>query len=193
MGKISLIKVSGNSNQTRNNTALHIEEIFRNHREGLGGVIDLSQKIKKGIQSIDPFLQKNTSIVCPGCNKACCIDQHSYCSCEDLIYIYSLGLEVRDCESIDMSAPCRFLGSEGCRLERAVRPSGCNWYFCDYLYDRMEKTPGSAYYDFDNSLQELADLWMEMVDEFCSKFKKLTGNELRIEDLMSSSRRRIMR
>jgi len=191
MGRISVIKGLENSNQAHNNTARHIEEIFGNHKSDLNEIIDLSQKVKKGIQVIDPFLQQNTSIVCPGCNKVCCIDQHSYYSCEDLIYIYSLGLEVQECESIDVTAPCRFLSSEGCRLERAVRPSGCNWYFCDSLYDSMEKSPGSAYYDFNDSLQELTDLWMELVNEFCCKFKKLTGNEMRIEDLMSSSKRRI--
>lgn len=187
MGRISAIKGLGHSDQAHNNTARHIEEIFRNRREDLSGVIDLSREIKKGIQFIDPFLQQNTSIVCPGCNKACCIDQHAYYTCEDLIYIYALGLGVQDCESIDETAPCQFLSAEGCRLERAVRPSGCNWYFCDSLYDSMEKAPGRAYYDFDNSLQELADLWMEMVNEFCEKIKIITGNEMRIENLMNSS------
>jgi hypothetical protein len=49
-------------------------------------------------------------------------------------------------------------------MERWLRPSGCTWYFCESLLDYMETQP--AYRDFDDSLQDIACLWIEMVEEF---------------------------
>ena len=42
-----------------------------------------------------------------------------------------------------------------------IRPSGCNWYFCDSLYDYMEKKAG--YEEFDKALGNVAELWMQMM------------------------------
>jgi hypothetical protein len=42
----------------------------------------------------------------------------------------------------------------------------------------MEKAPGKEYAQFDGSLQELADLWMELGAEFRGKLKKIRGIEL---------------
>jgi hypothetical protein len=49
-------------------------------------------------------------------------------------------------------------------MERSIRPSGCNWYFCDSLLDRMEVMPD--YKIFDDSLRDAAELWLEMMEEF---------------------------
>jgi hypothetical protein len=42
----------------------------------------------------------------------------------------------------------------------------------------MERAPVKEYSDFDGSLQELADLWMELGAEFRRELKKIRGIEL---------------
>jgi hypothetical protein len=42
----------------------------------------------------------------------------------------------------------------------------------------MEAASGKAYAEFDESLQELADLWMEMISSFRMTFRRITGYEI---------------
>jgi hypothetical protein len=159
-------------------TARAIEDFFSDHKEGLGRVVELALKIREKIHAIDPFIQQHTSSVCPVCRKRCCIGRHAYYECDDLIYLYALGLKPQALERGE-EEPCQFLSPSGCILDRTVRPSGCNWYFCGPLCDSMEKSsPGGAYLAFDVSLQELADLWIELAAEFRSKFRTIRGYEL---------------
>ena len=159
------------------NTAEKIGDLFHSHKEDLVRVFELSQQIRAMISIIDTFIQQHTSVVCPECRKVCCVDKHAHYGCDDLIYIQALGLEPHVCEQRADYEPCQFLVATGCRLDRTVRPSGCNWYFCDALYDSMEAS-GREYTAFDVSLQELADLWMELGAEFRGKFRKIRGIEL---------------
>jgi hypothetical protein len=172
--------------------AKRIGNIFQRHKEKLGKVTDLSLQFKAGVQEIDSFIQQNTSVVCSKCRKKCCVNRHACYTCEDLVYIYALGLKTKEHGDKDESQPCYFISEGGCRLERAIRPSGCNWYFCDALYTRMEKTTGSAYADFDDSLQKLCSLWMELTEEFLSQFNALAGHEMHMADLRCSSYHRAL-
>jgi hypothetical protein len=143
----------------------HIEEIFSNQSHKLRRVRDLAQKIKEGIEKIDPFIQQSTEAVCPRCTNVCCINKHGYHNSEDLIYIYALGLKLPDYTfNKDDSTPCQFLSDKGCVMSRSVRPSGCNWYFCDSLLDYMEARPENG--KFDDDMRDVAELWLEMMDEF---------------------------
>lgn len=148
-----------------------IEDIFSLFNEELAGVRHLAEKVKKGLERISPFIQEHTEKVCPRCIRVCCINAHGYYGFEDLIYIRALGLKLPDYYSCSAdSAPCRFLSDKGCRLERTIRPSGCNWYFCDALFDQME--PVKGYAEFDTCLGEVAELWMNMMMGFNDLSKK---------------------
>ena len=160
------------------NTAEKIQDLFQSHKEDLVRVFELARQIRAMISFIDTFIQQHTSVVCPECRKVCCVNKHAHYECDDLIFIQALGLEPHVCEHRADHEPCQFLSATGCRLDRTVRPSGCNWYFCGALYDSMEKAPGKGYTDFDGSLRELADLWMELGAEFRRKLKKIRGIEL---------------
>jgi hypothetical protein len=112
-------------------------------------------------------IQQTTEIVCPQCKNVCCISKHGYYPFEDLVYLHALGIKPPPLQFRKNDAsPCQFLAKTGCTLERSMRPSGCNWYFCDSLLDQLEDTPG--YPAFDDSLQDAATLWMEMMEEFSS-------------------------
>jgi len=161
------------------NTEEKVRGLFHSHKEDLVRVLELAQQIRAMVSVIDTFIQQHTSVVCPDCTKPCCINKHSHYECDDLIYIQALGLELHQCDEQRADhEPCRFLSGTGCRLDRTVRPSGCNWYFCNALYDSMEKAPGKEYTEFDGSLRELADLWMELGAEFRREFKKIRGIDL---------------
>lgn len=160
------------------NTAQDIKDFFQDHKDDLCRVRELARKIREMIEVISPFIQQHTSLVCPECPQVCCINRHAYYECDDLIYLYALGLEPHTYKNTGDSEPCQFLSAEGCNLDRTVRPSGCNWYFCGALYDTMEKAPGKAYTDFDDSLEKLAALWMELGSEFRLKFKNIKGSEI---------------
>jgi len=160
------------------NTEEKIRDLFQSHKEDLVRVFELASQIRTLISVIDTFIQRHTSVVCPECRKVCCVNKHAHYASDDLIYMQALGLEPHACADRADHEPCCFLSATGCRLDRTVRPSGCNWYFCDALYDSMEKTPGTEYADFDGALQELVDLWMELGAEFRVKLKKIMGVEL---------------
>ncbi len=142
-----------------------IKKVFIYNHDKLQNLKELAQKIKEGIENISPFIQQNTEIICANCSNVCCINKHGYYNHEDIIYITALGLKTPDYDfERNDSDPCQFLSKNGCIIERSLRPSGCNWYFCEDLLDYMEKR--SDYGMFDSKLTEIAELWLEMIDEF---------------------------
>ncbi len=153
-------------NYTAHNQAVCLlKEIFHKHGIELQRVYELAARIKGKIERISPFIQQHTRIICPQCKDVCCINKHGYFNCEDLIYIYALDLKPPDYKFGGKdSDPCQFLSESGCSLDRPFRPSGCNWYFCESLLEHMEKNPD--YQQFDDSLRDIAELWVEMMDEF---------------------------
>jgi hypothetical protein len=142
-----------------------IEDSFHIQRHKLQRVKQLAQRIKEGIEKINPFIQQSTEAVCPHCKNVCCINKHGYYNYEDLVYIHALGLRLPDYDfGKKDSTPCQFLSERGCVMDRSVRPSNCNWYFCEPLLDHMEKRP--EYGNFDNDFKEVVEVWLELMDEF---------------------------
>jgi hypothetical protein len=151
--------------ETRHIATLRLVEIFQNSGPTSGKVQETARRIRTGIEEISPFIQRATRTVCPKCEDVCCISKHGYYNFEDLVYTHALGLKAPQHESgREDSDPCQFLSEKGCSMDRAVRPSGCNWYFCSSLLDHMEELPG--YREFDDALREVAKLWMNMMEEF---------------------------
>jgi len=143
----------------------HIEEVFNNQPYKLLRVKEIAQKAKEGFEKINPFIQQSTEAVCPQCTNVCCINKYGYHNSEDLIYIHAIGLRLPDYNfDRDDATPCQFLSDKGCVMTRSVRPSGCNWYFCESLLDHMEAR--SEYGEFDNDLRDVAELWLALIDEF---------------------------
>jgi hypothetical protein len=150
---------------TRRIVILRLGEIFGNSGNTSQKVREAARRTRAGIEKISPFIQQATQTVCPKCNDVCCLSKHGYYNFEDLVYMHALGLKVPQHEACRAdSDPCQFLSEKGCSIDRTVRPSGCNWYFCSALLDHMEEMPG--YREFDDALWEVAELWLEMMKEF---------------------------
>ncbi|MEW6571131.1 MAG: hypothetical protein AB1390_08150 [Nitrospirota bacterium] len=148
-----------------NQAVQYLENLFCGYSHILGEVKKLAWNIKCGIEKINPFIQQCTEIICPSCKDVCCTNKHGYYNYEDLIYLHALGINLPEPKfGGNDSDPCHFLTPVGCSLDRTIRPSGCNWYFCDSLSDYMEKT--SRHYWFDTCLTELAELWLKLTAEF---------------------------
>jgi len=148
-----------------NQAVSQIEKVFQQNSVQLLHLRELAENICRKIADISPFIQQATQSACPACKDVCCIGKHGYYNFEDLVYVHALGLkppppvfERNDTDS------CRFLTSHGCSMERQFRPSGCNWYFCESLFDYMETMPG--YPEFDDSLTAIAELWLKMIEEY---------------------------
>ncbi len=137
------------------------------HANKLRHVIDFARIVRLRIDAIDSFIQQNTSIVCPNCEKVCCINRHGYYDYEDIIYIHALGLKPPTYkEGVRDTIPCQFLSEYGCTIQRSIRPFRCNWYFCNALLERIEQGPSRPYRVFIKQLDEIVDLRKEMLDEF---------------------------
>jgi hypothetical protein len=144
---------------------LHLEDIFRTENNELRRIKELARNIEDGIEKLSPFIQQTTASVCPRCTDVCCISKHGYYDYDDLVYISALGLKLPPYDfGRKDSDPCQFLSGRGCSLKRTMRPSGCNWYFCENLLEEMEQKPG--YRAFDDSLRDAAHLWIEMIEAF---------------------------
>lgn len=148
-----------------NTLLILMRNIFDNKNIKIANIIKIATKIKRGIEDIDYFIQYATDQVCSKCTNVCCISKHGYFNFEDLIYLHAINAKIPDIDfSRDDKEPCHFLNNKGCSLHRAFRPSGCNWYFCDPLFDVIESTVN--YREFDDKLKEIAELWIQMVEEF---------------------------
>lgn len=141
----------------------YLGEIFQTN--GLQKVKELAKIYQSNIEEISPFIENATQIVCPSCQEVCCINKHGYYNFEDLIYFHAIELKPPVYKSGGKdSEPCHFLTPEGCSLKRSLRPSGCNWYFCDPLLEYIENLP--EYNKFDDEIKYLAEIWIMMIEEF---------------------------
>jgi len=153
------------SGEAYRRVSLMLREFFLTTDLDLKALRGLAQRIKAGFDEISPFIQQTTAVVCPRCAEVCCISKHGFFNYEDLVYLFALRLkppQVDFCR--DDYAPCQFLTANGCSMERSLRPSGCNWYFCDSLLDVIEQRPD--YHEFDDAMRDLAELWMKLIEEF---------------------------
>jgi hypothetical protein len=145
----------------------YLGKIFSDFGKELQEVRESALKVKTGVEKISVFIRQATRMTCPQCNDVCCISKHGYYNFEDLVYLHALGLNPPPSEfEKNDNDPCRFLTEKGCSIEQQFRPSGCNWYFCEALFDYMENKP--EYQEFDDTLTNIAALWMKMITEFIS-------------------------
>ncbi|MCK5140316.1 MAG: hypothetical protein KAQ85_10775 [Thermodesulfovibrionia bacterium] len=124
-----------------------------------------AHELKRELETISPFIEKHTSIVCPSCEKVCCINKHGYYDKEDMVFLSSLGIKItpyilnrKDTDT------CRFSRGNGCLLNRWMRPFRCTWYFCEPLLESMKREHGKTYRDFVTALQRMIAVRQALTD-----------------------------
>ena len=132
------------------------------------GVRQSAVEAKGLIEEISTDIEQYTAWMCTNCTSVCCINRHSRHDRSDIIFLTALGWEVpEDTSGTDETAPCRFLGSRGCVLERPRRPYRCTWFFCTPLLDHITETSGpGGYRKFLHKLQKITEKRTVMLQDF---------------------------
>lgn len=168
----------GCDSETWDGITTFLDRLFGERRGELTGVVRYAHTVRALMEEVSSFIQQTTALVCPGCEKVCCVNRHGYYDHRDLIYIYALGLrhpEYR--EGLEDTAPCQFLSASGCALERPVRPFRCNWYFCVVLLEYMETGPAKPYRKFVNRFREILETRRKMLEAFSETARRLPCQE----------------
>jgi hypothetical protein len=124
---------------------------------------ELSRQLKEAFDTVSPFIEKHTAVVCPDCKEVCCADQHGRHDDDDLLFLEALGEEVPEfpVEKKEDGA-CRFMAETGCSLERWMRPYRCTLFFCDSLMKSLACDNAKLYRAFLDYFEHLVLLRKEM-------------------------------
>ncbi|MBI5057741.1 MAG: hypothetical protein HZB61_14095 [Nitrospirae bacterium] len=125
----------------------------------------IARELREAFEAVGPFIQKHTALVCPLCEKVCCINQHGRHDEKDMTFLSALKVEA-PCLGPDRNDadPCGFLNAEGCSIERWMRPFRCTWFFCNPLLESMKGDDVRAYRNFIGSFQRLVLLRQELLN-----------------------------
>ncbi|MBI5666345.1 MAG: hypothetical protein HZC49_14845 [Nitrospirae bacterium] len=127
---------------------------------------EIAQEFKAAFDLVSPFIEKHTSIVCPDCEKVCCIDKHGRYDENDLAFLNALGAKTHhDLPDREETDPCRFLNEKGCSLARWERPFRCTQFFCNPLLKSLENDNAKLYRTFVEYLQYLISVRQRLLDE----------------------------
>jgi len=125
----------------------------------------IASALKEAFDAIDTFIQRHTAMVCPFCEKVCCVNKHGNYDDRDTVFISALGKEIPVSKSErEDTDPCRFLAENGCSLDRWMRPFRCTWFFCDPLLESMRGSR-KAYREFVDSFNRLMMIRHKLMGE----------------------------
>ena len=146
----------------------HMKTIRKDNQcdAGQGSRAERADELKEAFKAVSPFIEKHTSVVCPECNKVCCIDKHGRYDKDDLVFIRSLGADTHhDLPERGESEPCRYLNETGCSRQRWERPFRCTQFFCDPLLKSLENDNAKLYRAFVEYLQLLISVRQSLLEE----------------------------
>ena len=93
--------------------------------------VSLALKAKHRLESIFPVLHEICADSCPWCPEPCCLQARVWFDFKDLLFLHFNKVLIPPAQPrVNLSNPCRHLGSRGCRLPRLSRPWICTWYLC---------------------------------------------------------------
>ncbi len=125
-----------------------------------------SEEMRAAYDAVSPFIESHTALICPSCERVCCMDRHGEYSAEDLAYLSALGEPLPDTtRKANDTEPCRYMTRTGCGIARWQRPFRCTWFFCDALLEEMPRKDKRGYRKFIQSLRELQALRAEIAAE----------------------------
>jgi hypothetical protein len=125
---------------------------------------ELACDLKEAFNTVSPFIEKHTAIVCPECEKVCCADKHGRYDSNDLLFLESLDADIPQyTDERKEDDACRFINETGCSLDRWMRPYRCTFFFCDALLKSLESDNAKLYRAFIDYFQHLVSLRRELL------------------------------
>ena len=154
-----------------------MQDLFAAHGTDFAKIRQSAADARDLIETISLDIERYTATVCRDCSSVCCSHRHSRYDRSDSIFLAALGLDVPEYDSnIGETAPCRFLGTKGCVLQRSLRPYRCTWFFCTPLLDHIIKTSDPlAYRRFIRTLRAITEKRTRMLDDFEKKQRESPG------------------
>ncbi|MBI4826153.1 MAG: hypothetical protein HY807_06990 [Nitrospirae bacterium] len=127
---------------------------------------EIAQELREAFNTVSPFIEKHTSIVCPGCKNICCADRHGRYDSDDIIFLKAIGADfVQDHSGRDENSTCRFMTATGCSLVRWMRPFRCTFFFCNPLLKSLENDNAKLYRAFMDYFKHLVDVRQNLIGE----------------------------
>lgn len=126
---------------------------------------EIASEMKDTLDTLSPFIEKHTAVVCPECAEVCCADRHGRYDSDDLAFLRLLGIATTPYwQERDPAGSCRHMTESGCSLQRWLRPYRCTFYFCDSLLKSLEQDNSKLYRAFIEYLRHLLYLRQRLAD-----------------------------
>jgi hypothetical protein len=118
-----------------------------------------ADSLKNLLIELSPLIERYTAEACPGCADVCCKQKRAMMDKVDRLYATSLGLPLPVLDNTrSPEGPCQFMGPQGCRTERWLRPWRCTWYFCDPLLEALNRGPQKTARKIAALIQAIVDI-----------------------------------
>lgn len=116
----------------------------------------VADHIGRLIHHLDPLMTAYCRQTCPTCGDPCCEGRKVFFNHTDLVYLAVLGeTSVPGQTRTREGQACRYLGREGCRLSRLIRPYVCVWYLCEPQMELLRGEPARLQRNITETLQEI--------------------------------------
>ena len=132
------------------------------HHERLTDARNIAIALRKEMISIFPQMDHLCGISCPSCPEICCCRACVWLDYRDLLFLHLVGIQIPEAQLLShRGEQCRYIGPEGCSLDRIQRPFVCTYYLCpaqtQYLRERSTHLHGLS-----KCLQRIKSLRREM-------------------------------
>jgi len=111
-------------------------------------VRQLARQTRDNLDPLFAYFDEFTARVCPDCRAVCCREARVAFDFKDLLFIHALDLTPPPHQlRRHHREPCRYLGPEGCRLPRILRPFICTWFYCAPMLELFRQQPARVQRD----------------------------------------------
>ncbi len=121
--------------------------------------------LKQTLAGLSGDLESLCKTTCPQCKDSCCARATVWFDFKDLIFIHLTGQPVPKSQLIKKQKDtCRYLGQNGCSLERLSRPWICTWYICPLQKQIIRQWDKEKQYQFNRAVDTLKANRVKMED-----------------------------
>ncbi len=150
--------------QEANQTLDHLMQIYGT---GLETAKSLARSVRKNLALIFPILDQMNALTCPWCPDPCCITAKVWFDFKDLVFLHLSGIDIPTAQLIrNLKDSCRYLGLNGCTLNRTSRPWVCTWYLCPTQTAILRKNAYQAGNQISTAFKKIKDNRRTMEEKF---------------------------